>query len=266
MNVPGKRAQRELCLTHKVPDRSAKTDRQDALLLARYGADPQQPDAQQPLDEKVVELESLLSRQTDLEHLLHSERNRYGQLRRRTPPAVRQSVERTIQALEQELDAIQTAIQQLLAQEQPLQRQLTLLRSVPGIGQRIAPHLLVQLHRFLARTSGTGTAKQFVAFLGLDPTPHQSGKSEPRASISRQGNAFLRSLLFFGALGGVSGRNPLADFYTALLARSKPKKLALVACARKAAAWAWAVFVHDTPFVSALALKGCLPSNQPFGP
>lgn len=232
----------------------AKTDRQDALMLAQYGAD-ENPAPQQPLDEEVAELDSLLSRRADLEQLLRSERNRFGQLRRRSSPAVRQSLERSIKALEQELAVIDAAIKQLQSEQATLHQQLLQLRSIPGIGVKIAPCLLVQLHRFFARTNGRGTAKQFVAFLGLDPTPHQSGKTERRATISRQGNAGMRSMLFFGALGGVSGHNPLADFYTSLLARNKPKKLALVACERKAATWAWAVFSHGTFFDPALVAK-----------
>ena len=42
----------------------AKTDRQDALMLAQYGAD-ENPAPQQPLDEEVAELDSLLSRRAD---------------------------------------------------------------------------------------------------------------------------------------------------------------------------------------------------------
>jgi transposase len=235
--------------------RRAKTDRQDALLLAAYGAS-EKPEPQQPLDEHVAELASLLSRKTDLEQLLRSERNRHGQLRRRTPAAVRQSIERTITALEQELAAIDAAIQQLQHQHPFLRRQIDQLRSVPGIGAKSAPRILVLLHQFLCRTNGHGSAKQLVAFLGLDPTPYQSGSSVHRhATISRRGNAAFRSLLYFCALGGVGGHNPLAAFYHSLLARGKPKKLALVACARKTITWAWAVFSHDAFFDAKLLAK-----------
>jgi transposase len=235
--------------------RRTKTDRQDALLLAEYGAS-ENPPPQQPLDEKVAELESLLNRRTDLEQLLRSERNRHSQLRRRTPPAVRQSLERTIESLEQELVAIDSAIEQLQHEHKPLRKQIEQLRSVPSIGAKSAPRLLVQLHRFSARTSGQGKAKQLVAFLGLDPAPHQSGSSiHPHTTISRRGNASIRSLLYFCALGGVHGNNPLADFYTSLLAHGKPKKLALIACARKALTWAWAVFSQDTFFDPTLLAK-----------
>lgn len=228
--------------------RRAKTDRLDALLLADYGA-VEQPEPQQQLDQAVAELESLLNRRGDLEKLLHSERNRHGHLPRRTPTAVRQSLERTIQTLEQELVTIEAAIKQLQNEHPTLRKQITQLISVPGIGAKSAPRILVSLYHFFCRTNGHGVAKQLVAYLGLDPTPYESGSSiHRRATISRRGNADLRSLLYFCALGGTRGNNPLAAFYHSLVARGKPKKVALIACARKAITWAWAVFSHDTSF------------------
>ncbi|GIK73252.1 MAG: hypothetical protein BroJett021_22400 [Chloroflexota bacterium] len=59
-----------------------------------------------------------------------------------------------------------------------------------------------------------------------------------------------RALLYMAALGGVSGHNALRSFYRALVERGKPKKVALVASARKILVWAWAVFYSRTPFTA----------------
>lgn len=242
--------------------RRTKTDRQDACLLAQFGAETDPP-AQTPLPANAAELDSLLRRQTDLEQLLRSERNRQAQLagQPRPSPAVTESLRRTIEALEQELAAINEAIRHLFAQHADLTRQLRQLISVPGIGAKIAPHLLAIFYRFLARTSAKGTAKQLVAFLGLDPAPHDSGTSvHKRPVISRKGDGRMRSKLFLGALGGIRGKNHLADVYRSLLAHHKAKKLALVACARKILVWAWAVFRKDTTFDAAQFEKKPLPA------
>ena len=123
------------------------------------------------------------------------------------------------------------------------------VQTVPGIGKRNSLWLVVVLYRWHTLTGGAGTAKGLTAFLGLDPTLHESGTSVrgPR-SISRMGMAQVRRLLFLGALGGVRGKNPLRDFYQRLVGRGKPKVLALVASARKILGWAWAVFQHQTTF------------------
>jgi transposase len=234
-----------------------KTDRSDALVLAQFGLETN-PAPQPPLDEATAALGSLLRRQTDLEKLLHSERNRLAQsgLNPRTARAVPQSIQRVLESLEQELATIQDEIQHLIAQQAELTHQLKLLLSVPGIGAKIAPALLVALRRFLAKTNNQGTAKQFTALLGLDPAPYQSGSSiYKRPTISRQGDALLRSKLFLGALGGVRGHNPLRTFYQSLLARGKAKKLALVAASRKILVWALAVFTQDPPLIRPASIR-----------
>jgi transposase len=227
----------------------AKTDRIDALMLAHFAA-THQPEAQEPLDDGAAELAELLARRQDLEKLQQAERNRLALIKRkpRTPRAVRQSVERTLQALAEELQAIEAAIQEVLTKRSDLEEQRDLLQGIPAIGNKLSLEMLVLCHHFWAHTAGKGSGKQLVAFLGLDPKPQESGKSKKHAAISHQGNPRLRALLYCGALGGVSGKNPLRAWYQKLLAQGKPKKVALVACSRKVLTWVWALFTSNLPF------------------
>jgi transposase len=230
--------------------RRAKTDAQDALLLARFGADRPLP-AWAPLSVAVGELESLLHRKDDLEKLLRQERNRAGALAARPTVAdvVAASVAQVIASLEQALATIDAAIHAHLAEQPALRREAQLLQSVPGIGPTNAPWLLVLLHRWSVRTAGRGRAKGLVASVGLDPRPFESGSSvRRRATISRMGATQLRRRLFMSALGGTRGKNPLRQFYLRLIGRGKAKMLALVAAARKVLVWAWAVFRTGTAF------------------
>ncbi len=227
----------------------AKTDRVDAGVLSWYGA-ATQPVGQEPMGEAAQHLDELLRRRTELEQLRQAERNRQAAATHKphTPSAVHQSLDRTLRALDEELTAIEEAIQQLLKQELVLRQQAELLRSLPGVGARVSLPLLSLLHRFQARTTGHGTAKQLVAFVGLDPQPHESGSSvHKRPLISHKGDVQMRSLLYLGALGGTRGRY-LKPIYQQLLARGKAKKVALVACARRILVWAWAVFRTNSPF------------------
>jgi transposase len=77
--------------------RRAKTDRQDALMLAQYGA-TQQPAPQVALPENLRQLELLLARQLDLQQMLRQERNRQHSLAYRPNVAepVHSSVDRLI--------------------------------------------------------------------------------------------------------------------------------------------------------------------------
>jgi transposase len=174
----------------------AKTDRQDALLLARYGASLK-PAAQEAMDAGAAELDELLRRQSDLEKLQQAEHNRLEQAQRkpRTPAAVRQSLERTLQTLAQELQALEAAIEHLLKQREELPSQRQLLRSAPAIGEKLSLQMLVVCHHFWAYTQGQGRGKQLVALLGLDPQPHESGKRKNLHLPSRQCYAARKALL-----------------------------------------------------------------------
>jgi transposase len=228
----------------------AKTDRQDALMLARYGAE-RNPPRWAPLACEVSELESLLERQRELEQMLGQERRRQQALSGR--PGVAAHVPTTIQTLIDTLEAtlkqLQEEIQAHLKRHPHLKTAAKRLLKVPGVGARNVLWLLVLLVRWETLTEGAGSAKSLVAYVGLDPSTYESGTSvRGRRSISRQGDRRLRSLLYMSALGAIKGKNGLQQFYLRLVGRGKAKKAALVAASRKILVWAWAVYRDQTDF------------------
>lgn len=231
----------------------AKTDRQDALLLARYGAECRPP-VRHFLPATIEELDNLLERRKDLQKLLRSERNRLEGLRRRPPgpyrpQAVVDSIERVIDQLTGEEAVIVEAIDRLLGENPELQDKVKQLLTIPGVGDVVSLPLLVLLYRWDTLTQGQGAAKSLTAFVGLDPILQQSGQMIfGRATISRTGDAAFRALLYMGALGGVRGKNPLKQFYVRMVDRGKAKRLALVAASRKILVWAWAIYRSGQPF------------------
>ncbi len=237
----------------------AKTDRQDALLLARFGASAQPALAVwQPLASEVSELDQLLRRRDEVADGLRRERQRHEQLgvRPDASPTVRASVERLLTTLEDEVAELERAIAEQVHRHATVQAAEQRLRTVPGVGARVALPLLVACERYRALAGEQGTAKGMVAYGGLDPQPHESGTSiRRRALISRQGDRDLRARLYMGALGALRGANPVHTFYQRLVDRGKPKKLALLAAARKVLAWAWVVFSSGQPFDAAKTVK-----------
>jgi transposase len=228
----------------------AKTDKQDALLLARYGAE-RQPPPWAPLPAAVSELESLLERQRELAQMLRQERSRQQGLTDRpgVAPSVLPNVGQVIEALERAREQVEAAVQEHLKQHPELAAQARELRAVPGVGAQSVLPLLVLLHRWHALTGGTGTAKKLTAYAGLDPLTHQSGTSvRGRETISRMGDRQMRARLYMCALGGVTGKNALREYYQRLVGRGKAKKVALVAASRKILIWAWAVFRDHVSF------------------
>lgn len=228
----------------------AKSDRQDALLLAHFGAE-RNPPRWVPLASEVSELESLLSRRQELEQMLGQEQRRKEALSRRphVGRGVKESVEGLIETLSEALGQVEEAIKEHQKQHRALAAEAKRLQQVPGVGARNVLPLVVLMHRWATLTEGKGPAKGLVAFAGLDPKTHESGTSvRGRGTISRMGDRKLRPLLYMGALGGVKGNNALRAFYQKLVKRGKAKKLALVAAARKILIWSWAVFRDHTDF------------------
>ncbi len=230
--------------------RRAKTDKEDARLLAHFAADGKARPVP-AFEAEIGQLDSLLKRRDELDEMLRQERNRLEALRaRHTPsPAVPASIERLIEALEAEQRAVEQALADLLVTRPDWQDAAQRLRSVPGIGPKSVLPVLLLLARWDALTLGEGSAKGLTAFVGLDPKPFESGTSVKRPpTISRLGDRLLRAKLYMAALGGIKGHNALRAFYLRLVARGKKKKLALVASARKLLTWALAVWRSGRPF------------------
>jgi len=235
--------------------RRAKTDCLDAALLARFGAE-RHPAPWQPPAAEWTALQQLLARREDYLQMVQAERNRAAifALLPHGTDRVRDSLHATTQHLAEALVAIESAIDDLFHQHPPMQQQAERLDTIPGVGPKTIPPLLALCARLYAQSNGQGTAKQLTALAGLDPQVYQSGTSVQRSGrISKKGDPVLRRTLYMASLGGTRGRNPLSDFYRHLVARGKPKKLALIACARKILVWAWAVFTSQQPFDPAKA-------------
>ncbi len=226
----------------------AKTDRQDAHILARYGAECR-PAPQAQLATEVSELDSLLKRRQDLEQMLQQEKNRLQEMAGRPgiSAAVKSSLAQVIEALQEALRQVEEAIAAHLRQHTHLQRERDRLLPLPGIGPKVVLPLVVLLYRWQTLTSGQGSAKGLTALVGFDPQSHVSGTSvRKRPAISKMGNAEVRRLLYMGALSAVHGHNPLHVFYERLVGRGKARKLAVVAAAHKLLIWAWILFSRQT--------------------
>jgi transposase len=124
-----------------------------------------------------------------------------------------------------------------------------LLVTIPGIGPQTAARILAEagdLDRF-------DSPAQLASYAGLVPGLRHSGKSTPAsAPLSSIGNARLRRGLYMPTLTAVRKNPWLRAFYERLVARGKPKKLALTAAARKLLHAAFSVAKNKRPFVPLL--------------
>ena len=91
-------------------------------------------------------------------------------------------------------------------------------------------------------------AKQWVAYVGLDPVPHESGKTVKDRRISKKGNKYLRSAFYMPALVAIRYSPNVKAFYEKLLSRGKEKLQAIVAVMRKLLVAIWGMFKNQQDF------------------
>jgi transposase len=220
--------------------RRNKTDKLDAALIARF-CRAQNPPLWTPPLPHMLALREAVRRCAALKQMRTAELNR--QKAGFSSEAVRASIQRNLDHLNAEIDTVAREIPALITQNPELRRRVELLCSIPGIGETTAIVLLAELPNI-----ADFEAKGLAAFAGLSPAEHSSGAQTKHGGITRIGNPTVRSACYLGALSATRHNPRLTDFVRRLNAAGKPKKLILVAVARKLLVLAHAVIRTNRPF------------------
>ena len=127
---------------------------------------------------------------------------------------------------------------ELVEEEDRLTRRLEQLRSIKGIAKKSGPRILAEL----ASLPEDMTARQWVAYAGLDPKPYESGSLVKPRRISKQGNRYLRDSMYLPSLSASHTDEHVSAYYQALIKRGKKPKQAIVAVMRKLLLAIWGMF------------------------
>lgn len=144
----------------------------------------------------------------------------------RLPLLTRHALQR-LKQIETQLEAIDQAIDDLIAHHAELAARLEILTSIPGVAKLSAYALLTDMPEL-----GTLEAKQAAALAGLAPVTKQSGTWSGRASI-KGGRAPLRHALYMPALVATRFNPDLKKKYQQLTKAGKPPKVVITAVMRK---------------------------------
>ena len=162
-----------------------------------------------------------------------------------TPAAIRESIDRHIEALSAEIDALTEAALEVVHADGTLESRFCHLVSVKGIAQASAITLLAELSVLPSDMS----TRQWVAHAGIDPRHYESGTSVHAAvRISKVGNRHLRAALFLPAMVASQHEPQVRAYYQKLLAKGKKPMQALVAVMRKLLHAIHGMFEHDADF------------------
>jgi len=221
-----------------------KSDRKDAQWLLRYGQQQVTP-RWQPDEALLVECrqleqvsEQLLKQKTMVSNSLEALVQQ---------PVISQvalhQLQQTKQLLEEQLRTIENELLALL--EERYAQEMTLLRSIPGIGRKTAGMLLLFAGGFTPYTNH----RQLVAKAGLSPREHTSGTSiRGKVRITKMGGGLIRTKLYLCSLSAKRANAGCKALYDRLVAKGKNGKLALIAVCNKLLKQAFAIVKSGVPY------------------
>lgn len=222
--------------------RLAKTDRIDAAMLAEIGArlDPPRHLPAEPGRERLAQFGR---RRDQLVAQRACERTRLKDADL-IDAVVAESLQAHIDWLDTAIAAIEAEIASHIEHNDSLRSQAALLQSVPGVGAQTATTLLALMPELGSRPPGA-----IAALAGLAPYNCDSGTLRGQRHI-QGGRARVRKALYMAALIASRFNQRLKTVYQRLLDAGKPKKLALIAVARKLIVILNAILRDSRPFTT----------------
>lgn len=202
----------------------AKTDKLDAMLLQKYGkfiSDEEEGDV--VLDGRHQEIIYLKKLARSIEKSLHAAHCRIKQM----SELCRKYLQKEVDFYTKQLKAIQEEIDKKIDSHPELKMKRDLMMTMKGVGKKTASALLAELPEL-----GQISSKEITSLVGVAPRTYQSGKRDCRRKIYG-GRFYARKTLYMIALVAARTDEVVRNKYKMLVAKEKPKKVALVAIMRE---------------------------------
>lgn len=203
--------------------RDAKTDPIDARVITFYGQ-VVKPQPQATKSEEDKKLRALVERRKQLLDLSNQESNRLLQT---TDDEIRGYIQESLEYLQKQVKLIDQRLAKCIQDNTSKARKVEILGSVKGLGP-------VAISTFLAELPELGelNRSQIAKLVGVAPMNRDSGtKSGQRKVFGRR--SYVRRVLYMATLVATRFNPWIRVFYQRLLAKRKPKKVALTAAMRK---------------------------------
>lgn len=204
---------------------NSKTDRLDAARIARYALrnhidyQPFKPD-----ERILINLKSLRKQRQRLLKSKNQLNNELSQERRYVPDELRadeniyEPTQNVLTAINKAIKKIEAEITKLIESDERYSRMVTVLTSLPGIGQVTAIELVVKTNAF---AKGYDHAK-IASYIGIAPHKRQSGKRLNKKPKTRKNvDKKAKSCLYMGMLRHVNSNNRIGHFYKKKIAEGK---------------------------------------------
>ncbi|MDH5691173.1 MAG: transposase, partial [Candidatus Bathyarchaeota archaeon] len=192
-----------------------KSDKRDSWIIAQYA---RRFTEQLPLncleDTDMLKLKILNAhRERLLKHILALEKNikeHEDTLEKEMIKEIVKDYNSVVKTLKKKLEKTETSILEMIESHEPMQHSFELLRSVPGVGEQVAIHMILCTYNFSRITD----PRKFGSYAGVVPNAHESGTSlRGRRRVSPFANKKMKSLLHMAALTAVKRDGDLKAYY-----------------------------------------------------
>ena len=219
-----------------------KNDKTDAKILAEFCKE-RNPRSFSPQSKERRELRDLSRLMDNLVELRIMQKVR---LQTFNTEAAARVVKATLNSIDNTIAETEEEIKYYYNTYPELHKEYELLNSIPSFGKRVSNVLISEIYK---DEYGMYNSKRLTAFFGLEIREMESGSSvwsKPR--ITKFGNPRVRNMLYMAALVAIRHNAKMSDFYLRLVNKGKPKKLALIAVARKLLVVACAILNSQKPY------------------
>ena len=215
----------------------AKTDKKDAQVIAKYGAE-QSPEPWRPAEPAMLAMQQILMVPDGLKRQTTIASNQLESLKSTgiMDDQILKSLSRVLENLHEQVGVLEDKLDDLISKT--CSETVTRIEKITGIGRKTAVLLTVATQNF----TRFNNSRQLIAFAGFSSRIYQSGSSVGgKGHICKMGNGHLRKLLYMCAWSAKKCNPQCPEMYNRLKAIGKPEKVIKVAIANKLIRQAFAI-------------------------
>ena len=246
--VPGLAIKRSLGIAR------GKDDRVDAKRIALYGYRLREEIKLTKLpSEEINKIKSLLTQRDKMVRQRAGYKASFKEMKRvmkiKDNKVLFQTQKSIIKSFDKQIDAIEKEINQIITDNEDLERNYYLLKSITGIGDQIALYLIVLTENF----TKFNNSRKFASYCGIAPFPNSSGTSiRGKTKVSSLANKKMKSLLDLGAKSSIQFNTEMMMYYQRRLEEGKNKMSTINIIRNKLLSRAFAVVKRQTPYVNTI--------------
>ena len=227
-----------------------KNDKVDAQRIAEYALRNAHRLTQWIPKRPVIEKLQLLIRTRERLIKARTELSRFYQDSRRfllseDARMILASTKRSLDAIAKDIQKANDSIESIIKSDENLNRLNTLITSINGVGPVTSASVIVRTNEF----KDFKEAKKFACTAGVVPFEHSSGKSvRGKSRVSHFAHKDIKTLLHMCAVGCISRKGELRDYYERKVAQGKNKMSVLNAIRNKIVHRIFAVVRDNTMY------------------